>query len=57
MPDMVEYLRSPSDDRLITMFEQCEHIEGSVYYGYKWQSIERHLVRMFPEVHTIKVDI
>ncbi len=57
MPDIVEYLRSPNDDRLISMFENCERIEGSIYYGYKWESVERIKMTDFPEVMTIKVDI
>lgn len=55
IPDRVEYLRSPNDDRLITMFGQCENIEGSMYYGYKWDSVERMKITDFPEVHTVRL--
>ncbi len=56
-PNKIEYLRSPNDGRLITMFEECENIEGSTYYGWKWDSVERMKMTDFPEVVTIKVDI
>ncbi len=56
-PDIIEYLRSRSDDKLITMFEQCENFEGSLYYGYKWTEIKQIKMNEFPEVMTIKVKI
>lgn len=54
-PDRIEYLRSDSDDKLITMFEQCENFEGSEYYGYKWTGLEVMTLKDFPEVMQVKI--
>ena len=56
IPKKIEYLRSKSDNELITMFEQCENIEGSTYYGYKWVEIILIKIKDFPEILTLKVD-
>ncbi len=57
IPDMVEYLKAKNDDTLITMFEQCENIVGSSYYGYKWIAIELMRIKDFPEVMTVEVKV
>ncbi len=54
-PKIVEYLKSSNDDKLILMFEQCENIEGSMYYGYKWIEIKPMKLKDFPEVMQMTV--
>jgi hypothetical protein len=54
-PDRVEYLRAMSDDILVDMFEQCENVEGSEYYGYRWTGVCLMKMEDFPEVKTMKV--
>jgi len=56
-PKRVEYLRANSQDILIKMFEQCEHVEGSEYYGYEWTGVCVINMKDFPEVKTLKVKI
>ena len=55
--DMVEYLRAKNDNQLIAMFENCESIEGSTYYGYKWNEIIPIKLKDFPEIITMEVKL
>jgi len=55
VPEIIEYLRCTNEDKLITMFENCENFEGSMYYGYKWIEINPMKLKNFPEVKTLKV--
>ncbi len=55
IPNITVYLRSSNDDRLISTFERCENLEGSMYYGYKWIEINPIKLRDFPEIKTIEV--
>ena len=55
IPNIIEYLRAKNDDQLITMFEQCEKIEGSTYFGYKWIEIIPMKLKDFTEVRTLEV--
>ena len=54
IPNIVEYLRAKNDSQLIKMFEQCENIEGSTYYGYKWIEIKPFTMKEFPEIMTVE---
>ena len=54
-PNKVEYLRAKSDDILIKMFEQCENIEGSEYYGYSWTGVCLTKISDFSEVKTLRI--
>jgi len=56
-PFMVEYLRASSDNLLIKMFDQCENIVGSTYYGYKWMEIIPVKLTDFPKIMTVEVEL
>ena len=56
-PKRVEFLRAKNEDILIKMFNECENLEGSMYYGYRWTGIYNIKMKDFPEVKTLKVKI
>ena len=57
IPNRVEYLRTNNDDELISMFERCENLEGSEYYGYKWVEIKSMNLKDFPKIKTVEVNV
>ena len=56
VPDRVEYLRAKNDDQLINMFERCENLEGSMYYGYKCNEVITMRIKNFPDTKIVELE-